>query len=272
MPELPEVETIRRGLGPLVVGREVVGITVRRGDLRWPVPEGVLGERWVGARVRGISRRGKYLLFETGDGAVMIHLGMSGVLRVVERGVSPGRHDHLDFLFDQGLLLRLTDPRRFGSVLWLEQPLLEHPLLNHLGPEPLEGDFTGAYLYGRSRGRRVAVKNFIMDAKVVVGVGNIYAAEALFRAGIHPGVASGEVSKVRWNRLVMVVKEVLQEAIEQGGTTFRDFRSSEGKPGYFAQKLAVYGREGQGCFTCGGEIREIRLGNRASCFCPGCQK
>jgi len=271
MPELPEVETTRRGIEPHVSGRVVRELVVREPRLRWPVaPE--LNERLSGQRVRAVERRAKYLLVRFDRGTVMIHLGMSGSLRVLADPGPPERHAHWDMLFDGGGCLRYTDPRRFGSLHWIGGAPEAHPLLRALGPEPLGPDFTGDYLYARSRGRRVAVKAFIMDSDVVVGVGNIYASEALFRAGIHPARAAGRTGRGRYHRLAAAVAGVLREAIAAGGTTLRDFTGSEGHPGYFTRSLAVYGRDGEICPRCTQRrINVIRLGQRATYFCPGCQ-
>ena len=274
MPELPEVETVRRGIAPLVTGRRVTGIVVRRGDLRWPVPVADLERSLPGRTIREVTRRGKYLLFGLGesDGWLLLHLGMSGVLRFLAPSPPPipGRHDHVDILLSAGLL-RLTDPRRFGALLWCPESPSQHPLLHHLGPEPLSDDFDGSHLYRRSRGRRLAVKNLIMDGRVVVGVGNIYAAEALFRAGLHPALAADALSQTACHRLAAAVRAVLAEAIGQGGTTLRDFQRADGRPGYFRQALRVYGRAGQPCPGCGTLLATVRLGGRASVFCPHCQ-
>lgn len=270
MPELPEVETTRRGVEPYSLGRRVVRIEVRQPQLRWPVPED-LPERLQGQRIESVERRAKYLLFTTAAGKLMVHLGMSGSLRVVDRDEPPSYHDHVDIVFDDGRALRYNDPRRFGCCLWLE-PGEPHKLLANLGPEPLGDDFDGALLYRRSRGRRGPVKQFIMDGKVVVGVGNIYANEALFLAGIRPDRAAGRISQARYQRLATEIKQVLTSAIEQGGTTLRDFVGGDGKPGYFAQQLYVYGRAGKSCKRCGGVLREQRLGQRSTVYCVACQR
>ncbi len=270
MPELPEVETTRRGIEPHCVDRRIEAVVVRQPALRWPVP-GDLAAQLHGQRVEAVERRAKYLLLQLGDGTLMIHLGMSGSLRVVEPGLAPMTHDHIDIELEGGICLRFNDPRRFGSFHYL-LPGAPTPLLDHLGPEPLSEAFDGAYLYRRSRGRRGAVKNFIMDGKVVVGVGNIYASEALFLSGIRPGRAAGRISAARYDALANNVKRVLTSAIEQGGTTLRDFVGGDGKPGYFAQKLLVYGRAGEPCRRCGATLREVRLGQRSSVYCIECQR
>ena len=271
MPELPEVETTRRGIAPHVTGREVRAVVVRDARLRWPVPTARLQRELVGQRVEDVARRGKYLLLTTSAGTLILHLGMSGSLRLVRAEEPPQKHDHVDIVLDNGQCLRLRDPRRFGAVLWTTRAAERHSLLTSLGPEPLDDDFNGDTLYQRSRGRRIAIKAFIMDSKRVVGVGNIYANEALFLAGIHPLAAAGRVSRARYERLAAAIKQVLQEAIDQGGTTLRDFVNGDGKPGYFQQRLNVYGRAGEACPHCGGPIRLIRQGQRASYYCPRCQ-
>jgi formamidopyrimidine-DNA glycosylase len=269
MPELPEVETTRRGIAPVLVGRRVSGWQLRQPRLRWPVE---LPRRLRGQRVVATLRRGKYLILVMDGGALIVHLGMSGSLRVVERRLPAGPHDHVDIEFDDALALRLTDPRRFGSVHYQAGAWSDHWLLAKLGVEPLEAAFDGAYLYAAARGRRVAVKLLLMDANVVVGVGNIYANEALFRAGIRPRIAAGRIVKRRFDRLAEAVRTVLTDAIEQGGTTLRDFVGSTGQPGYFAQRLKVYGREGAPCLDCGTTLKGLKIGQRATVYCPICQQ
>ena len=270
MPELPEVETTRRGLAPHLIGRTVVGLDIRQPRLRWPIPQ-ALRRNLPGQRIDAIERRAKYLLVHTKAGSALLHLGMSGSLRVLPASTPIGAHDHVDWRLDSGRILRFTDPRRFGSQLW--QPVGKvHPLLAKLGPEPLDDDFDGDYLWQRSRGRRAAVKVFLMDQAVVVGVGNIYASEALFAAGIHPKRAAGSISRARYGRLADEVKRVLQYSIARGGTTLRDFISPDSEPGYFEQELFVYAREGEPCKVCGTPIRSIVLGQRSTYFCPKCQK
>ncbi|AMD02051.1 bifunctional DNA-formamidopyrimidine glycosylase/DNA-(apurinic or apyrimidinic site) lyase [Halomonas chromatireducens] len=274
MPELPEVETTRRGIAPHVEGREIVEVIVRQGRLRVPVPEDFI-DRLVGSRIGNLTRRAKYLLLpiESGQpaGSLIWHLGMSGSLRIARLGELPKKHDHIDLVFDDGGLLRYHDPRRFGFVDWLAGGVEQDPRLARLGPEPLSGAFDGERLYRLSRGRRMAVKPFLMDNAVVVGVGNIYAAEALFLAGIDPRRSAGRISLERYEWLAAAVREVLAAAITQGGTTLRDFVSGTGEPGYFKQRLNVYGRHGQACRRCGGELRLVTLGQRASVFCIECQ-
>ncbi len=270
MPELPEVETTRRGVAPLLQGKRILKLTVRDGRLRWPVPAN-LEECLRGQIVQSVERRAKYLLFTTDKGALLVHLGMSGSLRIIADASAPQKHDHIDISLEGGNILRYRDPRRFGCFLWQKQGE-EHKLLSHLGPEPLSDSFDPGYLFRHSRGRRGPVKNFIMDQKVVVGVGNIYANEALFAAGIRPDRSAGRVSETRYERLTNQIKQVLTSAIEQGGTTLKDFTDTEGKPGYFAQELRVYGREGQPCTHCARPLRRMQLGQRASVYCVACQR
>ena len=270
MPELPEVETTRRGVEPHCAGKRVAQVVVRDARLRWPI-ESDLPARVQGQTIDAVERRAKYLLFRLQRGSLMVHLGMSGSLRVLEPGIAPAPHDHVDLVMADGTCLRYNDPRRFGSFFYL--PVGDdHPLLDHLGPEPLSGAFSGELLYRRSRGRKGPVKNFIMDGKVVVGVGNIYANEALFLSGIRPDRAAGRISRARYEVLANNIKRVLTSAIEQGGTTLRDFVGGDGKPGYFAQQLYVYGRQGQPCKTCKTPLREARLGQRTSVYCISCQR
>ncbi len=271
MPELPEVETTRRGISPHVERQRVDHVIVRDHRLRWPVSENLAGIL-KGQQILSIVRRAKYLLFRCETGHLLIHLGMSGSLRIVEAGSPAGKHDHVDVALSSGRSLRFTDPRRFGAVLWLDGEPEAHPLLCHLGPEPLDGEFDGAYLYRRSRQRRTAVKTFLMDNRIVVGVGNIYANEVLFLSGIRPDRAAGNISRKRYDRLAENVISVLQRAIEQGGTTLRDFVGGDGKPGYFRQQLNVYGRAGEPCTHCGNQLKEIRLGQRSTVFCHRCQR
>jgi formamidopyrimidine-DNA glycosylase len=269
MPELPEVETTRRGIAPHLVGRRVRDLVVRTRKLRWPVPP--LATGLVGQEIRAVDRRAKYLLIETDTGAAIVHLGMSGSLRVLPRGAPPRPHDHVDLVLDSGRVLRFSDPRRFGCWLW--QPAGQrHGVLANLGPEPFEAAFHGDHLWRASRGRRAPVKTFLMDQRVVVGVGNIYAAEALFRAGIDPRRAAGRVSRERYARLADAVRSILAHAIARGGTTLRDFLAPDGAPGYFEQELLVYGREGLACKTCGTTLRGAVIGQRASVWCPACQR
>lgn len=271
MPELPEVETTRRGLESLIVGKRVDRVLVHNGSLRWPVPDNLVGSL-TGLVVQSVGRRSKYLLLVFETGTLIIHLGMTGHLRCVIASHPRLKHDHVEIAFTDGTALRFNDSRRFGAMFWTSADPLLHDRLAGLGPEPFSDRFNPDYLYAASRGRRVAVKPFLMDAHVVVGVGNIYASEALFRAGIRPEKSAGRVSKVAYQRLVQAVREVLSEAIAAGGTTIRDFADSDGRPGYFSRALRVYGRAGQPCQACGAAIRQVRLGQRSTYFCPRCQK
>jgi formamidopyrimidine-DNA glycosylase len=270
MPELPEVETTRRGVAPFANGEQVLELIVRNPRLRWPVP-GDLQKKLCGQRIISVERRAKYLLFITQAGTLIVHLGMSGSLRVIRDDRAVQKHDHIDIVLSGGSRLRYCDPRRFGCFLW-QEPGEVHTLLAHLGPEPLSKAFHEDLLYQRSRGRKGPVKNFIMDGKVVVGVGNIYANEALFRAGIRPDRQAGRISAARYRRLTTDIKQVLTSAIEQGGTTLKDFVGSDGKPGYFAQELHVYGREGLPCSRCKAPLRGRQLGQRATVYCMACQR
>lgn len=270
MPELPEVETTRRGLQPHLVGKRVGKVEVLESRLRWPVPAEL--PKLLRARtLLAIDRRAKYLLFRFSHGTLIGHLGMSGSMRLCKSETSLRKHDHLRMRFGGGLELRYHDPRRFGFLLWTADAPKLHPRLSSLGPEPLGDSFDGAHLARAAQGRRIAVKPFLMDNKVVVGVGNIYANEALFRAGIRPGRAAGRISGPRYERLGHEVRAVLAEAIEQGGTTLRDFLGSDGEPGYFVQKLAVYDRAGEACRNCEARVQRVVLGQRASYYCPSCQ-
>jgi formamidopyrimidine-DNA glycosylase len=270
MPELPEVETTRRGIAPYLEGQQVSRVIVRERRLRWPIAED-LDQRLSGQRIERVERRAKYLLFKAETGSLISHLGMSGSLRMVMAGQPAGKHEHVDIELASGMALRYTDPRRFGALLWSLDPL-QHALLARLGPEPLTEQFDGERLHRLARGRAMAVKPFIMDNAVVVGVGNIYATEALFAAGIDPRRAAGSVSRARYLRLAGEIKRVLAHAIERGGTTLRDFVGGDGKPGYFQQELFVYGRGGAFCKRCGTTLREVKLGQRASVYCPKCQR
>lgn len=271
MPELPEVETTRRGIAPHVEGHQITALVVRNPNLRWPVPA-EMDAQLRGQRLQTIRRRGKYLLFDTSQGSALLHLGMSGSLRIVQRQEPPMAHDHVDICFEHGRCLRLRDPRRFGALLWAGKRPETHKLLHHLGPEPLSADFDIEHLAAACAGRRQAIKTLIMDSKVVVGVGNIYASESLFLAGIHPKRAANRISRQRLALLVEAIKIVLERAIVSGGTTLRDFVDGEGQPGYFQQELNVYGRTGRPCRQCGTPIRQITLGQRSTYYCPACQR
>ncbi len=271
MPELPEVETTCRGIAPLLCGRRVTSVDVREPRLRWPVSP-ALARELPGQRICGVSRRAKFLLLETPVGHLILHLGMSGSLRIVSRELPAEKHDHLDVVMDDGRCLRLRDPRRFGAALWTTDDPLGHPLLKNLGPEPLGDEFNADLLHRLSRRRRVAVKSFLMNSQVVAGVGNIYASEALFLAGIHPGRPAGRISLKRYQRLVDAIREVLEDAIAAGGTTLRDFVDSNGNPGYFSQRLRVYGRQEKACEQCGSPVRSRVIGQRSTFYCPRCQR
>lgn len=270
MPELPEVETTCRGIAPHILGQSVQDVLVRNSRLRYSVPN-ELKRDLVGQRIKSVSRRGKYLLLGTDVGTVIIHLGMSGSLRIVLPSLTPDKHDHVDIVVSDECCLRLHDPRRFGAVLWTQDKPEQHKLLAKLGPEPLTDVFDSNYLFRQSRGKKKAIKLMLMDNHIVVGVGNIYANEALFLAGIRPRIATGSISRQRYSELVEAIKQVLNDAIKQGGTTLKDFVDGSGNPGYFQQQLQVYGRGGEACYRCGGVIKELKLGQRATYYCGGCQ-
>ncbi len=271
MPELPEVETTRRGIAPHISGQIVRRITLRNTHLRWPV-DPRLGTILEGQKLLEIDRRGKYLLLQFANGTAIWHLGMSGSLRILTANETAQKHDHIDWLFDNGKLLRFNDPRRFGALLWTSEPAEQHFLLNHLGPEPLSEELNAAYLYQKSRNRTQAVKSWIMDAKIIVGVGNIYANEALFASAIHPLKAAGKLTRPQCTRLCTNIKSILNHAIQRGGTTLRDFVGGDGKPGYFALELNAYGRGGLPCPKCERPLTEKRVSQRTTVFCRFCQK
>jgi len=271
MPELPEVETVCRGIAPHISGKTIQELILRTSKLRLPL-DPQLCRTLPGQTLRNVSRRAKYLLLDTNQGGLLIHLGMSGVLRILPAGTTENKHDHVDLIFTDGTCLRFTDPRRFGVFIYSADNLLCHPLLEKLGPEPLDDSFQWEGLYALSRGKSQPIKTFIMDQKVVVGVGNIYANEALFRAGIHPLRAAGRIGRNRYQRLVSAIKEVLTAAISAGGTTINDFSDSDGRPGYFRQELQVYGRGSASCRRCGGTIRSCRVGQRSTFYCAFCQR
>jgi len=271
MPELPEVETTRRGIAPVAVGHRVTALTIYDRRLRWPVPAG-LERRVAGRAIDAVDRRSKYLLFRLGDHTLLLHLGMTGSLRAFTHPPARGVHDHFDLLLDSGITLRYRDPRRFGALLWLPAPATRHPLLASLGPEPFDARCDAHYLWQATRRRTAAIKLALMDNRLVVGVGNIYANEALFRAGIRPTVRANRVSLARYERLVGAVRETLSDAIAKGGSTLRDYVDSAGAPGYFQLEYRVYGREGLPCRVCGTAIRSVRQGGRATTYCPRCQR
>lgn len=269
MPELPEVETTRCGLSPHLEGATITGMVIRNSRLRWLIPADM---PLCGQTIRSLTRRAKYLLMDCGNGTLILHLGMSGSLRILPDGTPPETHDHFDLLLDNGKLMRLRDPRRFGAVLWHEGDARTHRLLASLGPEPLEAGFNAEYLYQATRGRNVAIKQFIMDSHVVVGVGNIYASEALFRAGIRPQLKAGKISLPRCVRLADEIRATLSEAIQAGGSTLRDFVNSSGNPGYFQHQHWAYGRAGEPCRRCDAPIKQIKQGQRSSFYCIHCQR
>jgi formamidopyrimidine-DNA glycosylase len=270
MPELPEVEVCRLGISPHIISQEVTEVIIRNASLRWPIPDEVRSV--VGLHVLNVERRAKYLLIRFSTGTLLLHLGMSGTIRVIEQNTPVAKHDHFDLAFQHGKVLRLNDPRRFGAVLWLANDEDELGLLTKLGPEPLSDDFTHGYLFSKARKRKVPIKTFLMNNHVVVGVGNIYANEALFQAGILPTAKACDINEERLDRLTDIIKQVLSAAIIQGGTTLKDFTQADGRPGYFAQSLMVYGRAGQPCLNCQTKLDEIRQSNRSSVFCPNCQQ
>lgn len=271
MPELPEVETTRRGIEPCLVNRRVARVVVRDARLRWRVPRTLVNEL-PGQRIREVGRRAKYLLLRAETGTVIVHLGMSGRLRVTRAVEPPGKFDHVDIVLTNGDCLRLHDPRRFGSVLWTTAAPAAHKLLADLGPEPFDAGFSGRYLHGITRSRKRAIRDVLLDSTVVAGVGNIYANEALFRAGIRPMRAAGRLSKDDAARVVWAVRITLKKALRAGGTTLRDYRASDGSPGYFQLSLLVYGRAGEPCRTCRTPVRLHRLGSRSAFYCPSCQR
>ena len=276
MPELPEVETTRVGLLPHVRGQRITDVIVRERRLRWPIP-GDFAKRLQGATIDNIMRRGKYLLWDCAQlnhqqsGFMLSHLGMSGTLRVLPAATSATKHDHVDIVLTNNVLIRFNDPRRFGAMLWIPGREMVHPLLDVLGPEPLSDAFSAAHLFNASRGRTVSIKEFIMNGHIVVGVGNIYASESLFRSGIHPKRAAGKISLARYEKLTVAIRETLSDAIRAGGTTLRDYVKTDGEQGYFQLDAAVYGRNGEDCRICQTPIRLMVQGQRSTYFCPQCQ-
>ncbi len=272
MPELPEVETTCNGIRPHIIGKTIADIIIRQSRLRWPITKN-LSELLIGQVIESVNRRAKYCLLKTGSAeTVLIHLGMSGSLRIVNTDNFPGKHDHVDFVFTDKTVLRFNDTRRFGAILATSEPIHQHKLICRLGPEPLFEHFTGTHLHHLSKNRKTTVKSFIMDGHNVVGVGNIYASESLFMAGILPTRQAGRISLKRYQKLAKYIKLVLQQAIDQGGTTLKDFVNEQGEPGYFQQSLAVYGRANQQCIKCSTPIQQLKIAQRASYFCPVCQK
>jgi len=271
VPELPEVETTRSGLAPHLVGTVIKDVVIRNAKLRWPIPKN-LPALLRGRTILSLKRRAKYLLMNCGNGVVILHLGMSGSLRITPASTTPEKHDHFDLVLENGNLMRMKDPRRFGAVLWEEGDVYAHKLLASLGPEPLEENFNADHLFHVTRGRKISIKQCIMDNHVVVGVGNIYANEALFRANIKPQLAAGKLSRIRCKKLVMEIRSTLQEAINLGGSTLRDYVNATGQTGYFQQTYWVYGRTDKPCHKCGNLIKKISQGQRSSFYCKVCQK
>ena len=270
MPELPEVETTRRGLARHVVGKKITDVIVRDRRLRRPVPK-QLRSKLTGRSLRKLSRRAKYLIFHFDTGTMILHLGMTGSLRILTGDQPAAKHDHVDFVFGNKTCLRFRDPRRFGCILWTKDDPLHHELLRNLGPEPLGAEFTGNYLFAKSRKRTQSIKTFLMDSRILAGVGNIYANEALFAAGIHPGKKAGRITREQCAKLAAAIKNVLKRAIAKGGTTLRDYVNGQGEPGYFRLELKVYDRAGEPCSRCGTLIKTQRHGQRSSFYCPKCQ-
>jgi len=270
MPELPEVETTRIGIAPHVLGEKIRNVIIRNGKLRWPVPE-QLGKALTGNTIRKLTRRAKYLLFQTESGCMILHLGMSGSLRILTGDTAAEKHDHVDFVFESGSCLRFRDPRRFGCILWTTKDPGQHVLLSNLGPEPLGDELDGDYLFRKSRKRTQSIKTFIMDSRIVAGVGNIYANEALYAAGIHPKRKAGRLTKERYEKLSTSIKDILKQALAKGGTTLRDFVNGQGEPGYFRHELQVYDRAGEPCIKCKLPIKIQRLGQRSTFYCSHCQ-
>jgi formamidopyrimidine-DNA glycosylase len=271
MPELPEVETSRRGIEPHLHNKTITGITIRQHKLRWPIPRN-LPKLAKGQKIRDICRRAKYIYLKLDNGSIIIHLGMSGSLRICTAKTPPDKHDHIDITVANNKILRLRDPRKFGCVLWTADDINQHKLIKSLGPEPLDDVFTAEYLHDKAKKRSCSIKSFIMNSHIVVGVGNIYASESLFKAGINPKRKAGNISLARLEKLVTAIKLTLRESIEQGGTTLKDFTSEDGQPGYFAQKLQVYGRAGEPCTVCGHAIKQITQQARSTFYCPKCQR
>jgi formamidopyrimidine-DNA glycosylase len=271
MPELPEVETSRRGIEPHLLKQTITAVNIRQHKLRWPIPKN-LPALATGRKINAICRRAKYIYLKLDNGSIIIHLGMSGSLRICTDETPAEKHDHIDIRVANGTILRLRDPRKFGCVLWHAGDINEHKLIKLLGPEPLEDDFTAEYLHKKAHKRQCSIKALIMNSHIVVGIGNIYASESLFKAGINPKRSAGKISIARLQKLVDAIKLTLQESIKQGGTTLRDFTSENGQPGYFAQKLLVYGKSGEDCSVCGQEIKQITQLARSTYYCTHCQK
>ena len=270
MPELPEIETIKRGIAPYLEGKRITQLIIRERRLRWPIPDD-LATQVTGHIINTVTRRAKYLLIHLDHGTLILHLGMSGSVRIIPQNTPVTAHEHFDLILATGQCLRLRDPRRFGALLWHVGPIDIHPLLNELGPEPLSDDFTSSYLIKLATNRRVPIKTFIMNSKIIAGVGNIYASEALFMAGLHPLLPCNIIEPKQYTQLVIAIQQVLTQAIAQGGTTLRDYAQADGSLGYFANSLQVYGRNGYPCYQCNTIIETLRINQRASFFCPKCQ-
>lgn len=271
MPELPEVETTLRGIKPHILGYRIKNMCVRQAKLRWPIPRDI-AETLKNKKITAINRRAKYLLFQFEQETVIVHLGMSGSLRILTEYTPPQKHDHFDIEFEHHKILRFTDPRRFGACLWTNQDPIHHPLLRQLGIEPLDKKFSGMYLWRAAQKRTIPIKSLLMDHKVVVGIGNIYATELLFRAGVHPQTTACTLSYESCVQLVKIIKQILRQAIQQGGSTIKDFSKSDGKPGYFAQHFKVYGRSGLACVTCHTVLQTLRIAQRSTVYCTQCQR
>lgn len=269
MPELPEVETTLRGIEPHIINQHIKQIIVRQPRLRWPIEPSI--QQLIGSTIIACERRAKYIIIQTSNGALIWHLGMSGSMRILQEGAAIEKHDHVDILCNNKILLRYTDPRRFGACIHVDSDPFQHKLLTLLGPEPLSDQFNTDYIFQLSRAKNISIKQFIMDSHVVCGVGNIYACEALFKSGIHPLRKAGNISAKRYSKLVSVIKETLEHAIAQGGTTLKDFVNSDGKPGYFKQHLNVYGRKNKPCFNCAKTIKTIKQAQRSTFYCAHCQ-
>ena len=271
MPELPEVETSRRGIEPYLRNKTITDVIIRQHKLRWPIPKN-LPMLATGQKIRQVCRRAKYIYLKLDNGSIIIHLGMSGSLRICTKHTAAEKHDHIDIVVSNGKVLRLRDPRKFGCVLWTADDINEHKLIKLLGPEPLDESFDAKYLHAMAKKRSCSIKSFIMNSHMVVGVGNIYASESLFKAGINPKRKAGSVSLARYEKLVAAIKNTLIDSIEQGGTTLKDFTAEDGQPGYFAQKLLVYGRAGENCTVCGSPIKQFTQQARSTFYCLKCQK
>ncbi|MBV8802747.1 MAG: bifunctional DNA-formamidopyrimidine glycosylase/DNA-(apurinic or apyrimidinic site) lyase [Gammaproteobacteria bacterium] len=270
MPELPEVETTLRGIVPHILHHRIKKIIIRQYQLRWKIPSDI-HLILVNKTLIGAERRGKYILLKTTYGAIIIHLGMSGHLKILTKNQPHRKHDHVDLIFSNNIILRFTDPRRFGAFLWVEGNPFNHSLLKDLGVEPLSKNFSASYLFSQAQNKTTAIKSLIMNSNIVTGIGNIYAAEALFKAGIHPETSAKSLSIERLQLLVKAIKKILRHAIKKGGTTLKDFSDSDGKPGYFSHQLKVYGREGLACIKCHSTLQSIKIGQRSTVYCKRCQ-